>query len=418
MSRILLIVGGGIAAYKSCELVRLFRRNGHSVRCVLTDGAGHFVTPMTLAALSEEKVHTDLWDLKDEAEMGHIQLSRQADLVVVAPATANLMARMAGGHADDLAATLLLATDKPVLAAPAMNVRMWLHPATVRNVAQLRADGIDVMEPDQGAMACGEWGPGRLPEPAVILAAAERMLTSTPPATPPRAAMCLAGRHVLVTAGPTHEPIDPVRYLANRSSGKQGFAIAGELAALGARVTLVAGPVALATPAGVDRVNVETAVQMTDAVTAALPADAVVMVAAVADWRVGMPQDQKRKKDGTPPTLALVENPDILASLSRAPERPELVVGFAAETEQVVEHAAAKRLRKGCDWIVANDVSGDVMGGDTNTVHLVTAAGTETWPLLPKREVAARLAARINAALSRPAPAGPAATGEGLGSAL
>ena len=390
MSRILLIVGGGIAAYKACELIRLARRAGHSVTCVLTEAGHHFVTPMTLAALSEHQVYTTLWDLKDEAEMGHIQLSRQADLVVVAPATADLLARMAHGHADDLAATLLLATDTPVLAAPAMNVRMWLQPATQRNVATLRADGVTVLEPDEGAMACGEFGPGRLPEPEAILAAIETRLHT---------GGRLAGRHVLVTAGPTHEPIDPVRYIANRSSGKQGFAIADALAALGARVTLVAGPVALPTPTGVDRIDVETAREMAAAVEAALPADAAVMVAAVADWRVDTAATQKVKKGMAPPALALVENPDILATLARSARRPGLVVGFAAETERVEEHAAAKRLRKGADWIVANDVSGDVMGGDANTVHLVSGAGTETWNRMPKGEVARRLAERIADAL-------------------
>ncbi|HEX8384105.1 MAG TPA: bifunctional phosphopantothenoylcysteine decarboxylase/phosphopantothenate--cysteine ligase CoaBC [Sphingomonas sp.] len=392
MKRILLIVGGGIAAYKSCELVRLLRKRGHAVRCVMTEGAGHFVTPMTLAALSEDHVYTSLWDLKDEHEMGHIQLSRQADLVVVAPATADLLARMAGGQAGDLATTVLLATDKPVLAAPAMNVRMWLHPATQRNVARLRGDGVRVLDPDQGAMACGEWGPGRLPEPPAIADAIEAMLT--PGARP------LVGRHALVTAGPTHEPIDPVRYLANRSSGRQGFAIAESLAMLGARVTLVAGPVALPTPAGVDRVDVETARAMAAAVDAALPADVAVMVAAVADWRVEAAA-QKTKKGEAAPALQLVENPDILATLARSPTRPGLVIGFAAETERVVEHAVAKRVRKGCDWIVANDVSGDVMGGEANAVHLVTATGVEDWPRLPKQAVAARLAERIAAALDR-----------------
>ena len=389
MTRVLLIVGGGIAAYKACELIRLLRRAGHGVRCVLTEGGSHFVTPMTLAALSGDQVYTSLWDLKDEAEMGHIQLSREADLIVVAPATADLMARMVTGQANDLATTLSLATDAPVLAVPAMNVRMWLHPATQRNVARLRADGITVTEPDSGDMACGEYGPGRLPEPVAILAAIEAALQPSPIGKKP-----LAGRHVLVTAGPTHEPIDPVRYLANRSSGKQGFAIAGALAELGARVTLVAGPVTLPTPPGVDRQDVETARQMADSVAAALPADAAVMVAAVADWHV-VPAVQKVKKGAAPPALELRENPDILATLSRAPDRPPLVVGFAAETESVVDHARAKLARKGCDWIVANDVSGDVMGGDSNTVHLVTPTGVEDWPRAGKGEVARRLALRI-----------------------
>ncbi|TKD51043.1 bifunctional phosphopantothenoylcysteine decarboxylase/phosphopantothenate--cysteine ligase CoaBC [Sphingomonas baiyangensis] len=393
MKRILLIVGGGIAAYKACELIRLARGAGIAVRCVLTDGGAQFVTPMTLAALSEAPVHTSLWDLKDEAEMGHIQLSREADLVVVAPATADLLARMAAGIADDLATTLLLATDKRVLVAPAMNVRMWQHPATQRNVERLRADGVEVLDPGEGAMACGEYGPGRLPEPPAILAAIEAMLASKP--APQR----LAGRHVVVTAGPTHEPIDPVRYIANRSSGKQGFAIAQALTDLGARVTLVAGPVALATPRGVTRVDVETARQMADAVDAALPADAAVMVAAVADWRVAQVADQKLKKGAGQPELELVANPDILASLAAHTHRPKLVVGFAAETERVVEHATAKRAAKQADWIVANDVSGDVMGGDANAVQLVTADGAERWEHAPKAVIARRLAERIADAL-------------------
>ncbi|TXC70061.1 bifunctional phosphopantothenoylcysteine decarboxylase/phosphopantothenate--cysteine ligase CoaBC [Sphingomonas ginsenosidivorax] len=391
MKRILLIVGGGIAAYKAAELIRLLKKRGHAVRCVLTEAGHHFVTPMTLAALSEDKVYTTLWDLKDEAEMGHIQLSREADLIVVAPATADLLARMAGGLANDLATTILLATDTPVLAAPAMNVRMWEHVATQRNVAQLRADGITVMAPDEGPMACGEFGPGRLPEPDAIASAVEAMLA---PAAPR-----LAGRHILVTAGPTHEPIDPVRYLANRSSGRQGFAIAESLARLGARVTLVAGPVALPTPPGVDRIDVETAREMAAAVVAALPADAAVMVAAVADWHVAA-APQKMKKGDALPVLTLAENPDILAGVARGADRPRLVVGFAAETERVVEHAVAKRLRKQADWIVANDVSGDVMGGAANAVHLITADGVETWDRLPKAVVADRLAERIADALS------------------
>ncbi|MES3109369.1 bifunctional phosphopantothenoylcysteine decarboxylase/phosphopantothenate--cysteine ligase CoaBC [Sphingomonas aurantiaca] len=391
MTRILLIVGGGIAAYKAAELIRLLKTRGHAVRCVMTESAHHFVTPMTLAALSEDKVYTTLWDLKDEAEMGHIQLSRQADLIVVAPATADLMARMTAGLANDLATTLLLATDKPVLVAPAMNVRMWSHAATVRNVAQLRADGVTVMQPDEGMMACGEYGPGRLPEPPAIVAAIDAMLA---PAAPKR----LAGRHVLVTAGPTHEPIDPVRYIANRSSGKQGFAIAAALARLGARVTLVAGPVTLPTPPAVDRIDVETARAMAAAVDHALPADAAVMVAAVADWHVeSVPQ--KIKKGEATPILKLAENPDILATLARSPARPRLLIGFAAETERVIEHALAKRVRKTADWIVANDVSGDVMGGTDNSVHLITEAGVESWERLPKDAVAARLAERIADAL-------------------
>ena len=389
MKRILLIVGGGIAAYKACELVRLCRKAGIGVKVVLTEGGSHFVTPMTLAALSENQVYTTLWDLKDEAEMGHIQLSREADLVVVAPATADLLAKMAAGLADDLATTLLLATDKPVLAAPAMNVRMWQHTATRRNVAQLRADGVTVLEPDEGPMACGEYGPGRLPDPGAILAAIQAHFGAD---------QRLNGRHVLVTAGPTHEPIDPVRYIANRSSGRQGFAIAEALARLGARVTLVSGPVALPTPAGVTRVDVETAQEMANAVATALPADAAVMVAAVGDWRAET-ADQKLKKGEAPPALRLSENPDILALLAHSPHRPRLVVGFAAETERVIEHATAKRTRKGADWIVANDVSGDVMGGEANTIHLVTADGVEHWERLPKTEVARRLAERVADAL-------------------
>jgi phosphopantothenoylcysteine decarboxylase/phosphopantothenate--cysteine ligase len=392
--RILLIVGGGIAAYKACELIRLLRKEGAAIRCVLTAGGAQFVTAMTLAALSEAMVHTSLWDLKDEAEMGHIQLSREADLVVVCPATADLLAKMAGGMADDLATTLLLATDKPVLAAPAMNVRMWRHAATVRNVARLREDGVTVLEPDEGAMACGEYGPGRLPEPAAIVAAIRNALSA-----PLAAVGKLEGKHILVTAGPTHEPIDPVRYIANRSSGRQGFAIAGALAARGARVTLVAGPVELATPAGVDRIDVETAAQMAAAVDAALPAEAAVLVAAVADWRVE-PAAHKIKKGGAAPALALIANPDILAGLAARADRPDLVIGFAAETRDVIANATAKRLAKDCDWIVANDVSGDVMGGMDNSVHLITADGVESWEKLPKAAVAGRLADRIADALA------------------
>jgi len=412
IKRILLIVGGGIAAYKACELIRLCRKAGIEVKCVLTAGGQHFVTPMTLAALSENQIYTNLFDLKDEAEMGHIQLSREADLVVVAPATADLMAKMAAGIADDLATTLLLATDKPVLAAPAMNVRMWQHAATRRNVATLRGDGVTVLEPDEGPMACGEYGPGRLPEPEAILAAIQRAPSSVRPelvegrpdaenraSTSSARTGVLTGKHILVTAGPTHEPIDPVRYIANRSSGKQGYAIAGALAALGAKVTLVSGPVTLATPPGVTRIDVETAQNMANAVAQALPADAAVMVAAVGDWHAERADQKIKKEGGTPPTLHLSENPDILAMLAASPRRPGLVVGFAAETERVVEHATAKRTRKGADWIVANDVSGDVMGGEANAVHLVTADGVESWERLPKDDVARRLADRIADAL-------------------
>lgn len=526
--KILLIVGGGIAAYKSCELVRLIRKHGGEVTCVLTEGGSQFVTPLTLAALSEHKVYTSLFDLKDEVEMGHIQLSRQADLVVVCPATADLMAKMAAGIADDLATTLILATDKPVMAVPAMNVRMWGHAATQRNVAWLRDAGVTVIDPDEGPMACGEFGPGRLPEPPAIWAAiADRLaidpgndlpLLSAPPvASPPveeepeaedapeppgrggfgsllsaliprshsrraesveeqeieelseheaaieaeeeplpepdlnsplmaqkgqaRAALPtdpdaigrtvartatdevlveedpldgqpdfdsdpahrpLFGRHVLVTAGPTHEPIDPVRYIANRSSGKQGFAIAAAAAALGARVTLVAGPVHLKTPTGVDRIDVESAREMADAVKRALPADAAVMVAAVADWRSQDYAQEKMKKRGSaPPALLLAENPDILASVAAGKLRPRLLIGFAAETQDVVENAIAKRKRKAADWIVANDVSGGVMGGDSNTVHIVSADGVEDLPEMPKEKVAMALAERIAETLNR-----------------
>lgn len=405
--KILLIVGGGIAAYKACELVRLIRKGGAEVTCVVTEGGQHFVTPMTLAALSEKPVYTTLWDLKNEAEMGHIQLSREADLVVVCPATADLMAKMAAGIADDLATTLLLATDKPVMAVPAMNVRMWDHPATRRNVAQLRADGVTVLEPDEGPMACGEFGAGRLPEPEAIWQAITRSGEVDPLMGQPDFAgethRPLHGRHVLVTAGPTHEPIDPVRYIANRSSGKQGFAIAAAAAAAGAQVTLIAGPVHLDTPPGVDRYDVESAVEMLEAVEQALPADVAIMVAAVADWRAADRSAQKIKKDGSGqvPPLPLAVNPDILASVAASPARPHLLIGFAAETDHVVSHAQAKRLRKGADWIVANDVSGppgsSVMGGDSNTVHLVTGDGVEDWPAMPKDKVAAALVERIAA---------------------
>lgn len=383
--RILLIVGGGIAAYKACELIRLVRKAGGSVRCVLTRSGAEFVTPMTLAALSGQPVHTSLFDLKDEVEMGHIELSREADLLVICPATADLLARMAAGISDDLASTLLLATDKPVLACPAMNVRMWQHKATVRNIARLREDGVTIMEPEEGDMACGEYGPGRLPEPERILEAIRAELSGS---------ARLSGRHVIVTAGPTAEPIDPVRVVANRSSGKQGFALARALKQLGARVTLVAGPVALETPAGVERVDVETARQMRDAVFGALPADAAVMVAAVADWSVRVSPSKLRKSDG-PPQLEWEPNPDILAELAASDQRPPLVVGFAAETDNLVESAMSKRESKGADWMVANDVSGDVMGGDRNRVHLVKAGQVEAWAEMQKNAVAHLLAERI-----------------------
>jgi phosphopantothenoylcysteine decarboxylase/phosphopantothenate--cysteine ligase len=515
--RILLVVGGGIAAYKACELVRLIRKGGGEVTCVLTEGGAQFVTAMALAALSENPVHTTLWDLKNEVEMGHIQLSRQADLVVVCPATADLMAKMAAGIADDLATTLLLATDKPVMAVPAMNVRMWQHAATVRNVAALRAAGVFVMEPDEGPMACGEYGPGRLPEPPVIWreiaaaldldpgdapapAGAEELESQdsevaglsaslvkrplslgdapigeteftvqfpSPPEEPPplnldspllsrkgkaRAApptdpeainhlvpsgnasppepfseeapngsedplagqpefegepshRPLYGKHVLVTAGPTYEAIDPVRYIANRSSGRQGFAIAAAAAAAGARVTLVSGPVNLATPRGVDRIDVESAREMAEAVKRALPADVAVMVAAVADWRTATVAQEKIKKRGSaPPALMLTENPDILATVAGDPKRPRLLIGFAAETEDVVKNAKDKRKRKGADWIIANDVSGpsgeSVMGGTANAVHIVTAKNVESLPEMPKDDVARALVERIADALA------------------
>ena len=523
--RILLVVGGGIAAYKACELVRLIRRSGGEVTCVLTEGGAKFITAMTLAALSENPVHTTLWDLTNEVEMGHIQLSRSADLIVVCPATADLLARMAHGIADDLATTLLLATDTPVMAVPAMNVRMWEHAATQDNVRNLIERGVHVLDPDEGPMACGEFGAGRLPEPGQIWNAIctllnlemlllpapepelnfgafegpqtedsglgglsaglinrsstgpvidldaleiegelppEEPVTEVPPevllaapilskkgkakAAPPtdpdainhivkgdpdaapevfleemRADPLagqpdfagdespfvrpedgpLSGRHVLITAGPTHEPIDPVRYIANRSSGKQGYAIAAAAARAGAKVTLVSGPVHLACPPGVDRIQVETARQMADAVKKALPADVAVMVAAVADWRSTDELSQKMKKRGSaPPALRLTENPDILAMVAVSEKRPKLVVGFAAETEKVVENAKEKRKRKGADWIVANDVSGDVMGGEVNAVHIVTAKTVEDLPEMAKGDVAIALVERIADALA------------------
>lgn len=393
--RVLLIVGGGIAAYKSLELVRRLRAMGASVGVVMTAGAKQFVQPLSFASLSGEAVHDTLFDLTQETEIGHIQLSRRADLLVVAPATADIMAKAAQGLAGDLATTLLLATDKPVLMAPAMNVRMWHHPATQRNLARLMADGVTMVGPDEGDMACGEFGLGRMAEPEVIAAAVLARLT---PGDRP-----LAGRHVLVTAGPTHEPIDPVRYIANRSSGKQGIALAAALHELGARVSLILGPSHEPIPPGPQVTRVETARQMLAAVEAALPADAAVFAAAVADWRVDHAADQKLKKDGSgcPPSLSMVENPDILSTIAHlpAPRRPLLVVGFAAETHDVLAHATAKRLRKGCDWIVANDVSGDVMGGTDNRISLITAQGVEHWPRQSKAMVAQQLAARIAAAL-------------------
>ncbi|GMV63861.1 MAG: phosphopantothenoylcysteine decarboxylase [Parvibaculum sp.] len=394
--RVLLIVGGGIAAYKCLELIRRLRERGASVRAILTEAAQQFVTPLSVSSLTGEKAYTDLFSLTDEAEMGHIELSRDADLLVVAPATADLMAKMANGLANDLASTALLATDKKVLIAPAMNVRMWTHAATQRNFETLMADGVDFVGPNEGDMACGEYGPGRMAEPSEILAAIEAHFAELAyPGGGP-----LKGKRVLITSGPTHEPIDPVRYLANRSSGKQGYAIAQAVARLGAETVLVSGPTNLPDPPGVTVRRVETAREMLAACEGALPADIAICAAAVADWRVASDAEQKLKK--TPgeqaPALMLVENPDILATISQMKEkRPALVIGFAAETEKVIQHAVAKRQRKGCDWIVANDVSPTtgVMGGDLNTVHLITREGQEDWPLLPKQAVAERLARRI-----------------------
>ncbi len=398
--RILLIIGGGIAAYKSLELIRDLSKRGIQSRCIVTKGGQEFVTPLSVSALSGEKVFTELFDLDDEADMGHIQLSRSADLVVVCPATADLMAKAANGLANDLASTALLATDKPVLMVPAMNVRMWEHAATQRNVETLRADGAAVMDPDEGAMACGEFGPGRLPEPVAIADRIEAMLSGGAVlyGLEPKP---LAGRHALITAGPTREPLDPVRFLSNHSSGRQGYAIADALARAGAKVTLVSGPVSLAPPVGVEFVPVETAREMLDACEAALPADVFVSVAAVADWRPSRAAAKKMKLkegEGDPhPTLELSENPDILATLSRKKKkRPGLVIGFAAETHDVEDLAVAKLKRKRCDWIVANDVSGDVMGGAMNEVALVTRQGIEDrWPRMTKEDVAVRLVARI-----------------------
>ncbi|MFT6775574.1 MAG: phosphopantothenoylcysteine decarboxylase/phosphopantothenate--cysteine ligase [Paracoccaceae bacterium] len=407
--RILLIIGGGIAAYKTLDLIRRWRERGGEITAVLTRAGSEFVTPLSVSALAGAPVHQDLFDLTEEAQMGHIQLSRSADLIVVAPATADLMGKMAGGLANDLASTLLMATDAPVLIAPAMNVRMWEHPATQRNLATLRGDGIHVVGPDQGAMACGEVGAGRMAETPAILAAAAVLIdarrgvrVTLAPAAP--IGRPLAGRRVLVTSGPTHEPIDPVRYIANRSSGAQGTAIAEALRDLGAAVTFVTGPATARRPEGVEIIEVETARQMLHAVTANLgpdrPADAAIFAAAVADWRVATERGGKIKKDGSgqPPGLELIENPDLLRTVSqRAADRPPLVIGFAAETDDVLEHAAAKRLRKGCDWIVANDVSPatGIMGGTENAVTLITEMGAETWPRMGKADVARRLAARV-----------------------
>lgn len=410
---VLLIIGGGIAAYKVLEVIRRLKDRGIASRCVLTKAGEQFVTPLAVSSLAGERCFTDLFSLTDEADIGHIQLSRSTDLVVVAPATADLIAKMANGLADDLASTALLATDKRVLIAPAMNPRMWQHPATRRNMAQLEKDGILVVGPNSGAMAeRGESGPGRMAEPPEILAAIELALAGDKPGAQraigflgrlpggdhAAAGGALAGRHVLITSGPTHEPIDPVRYIANRSSGKQGHAIAAAAAAAGARVTLVSGPVNLPDPAGVETVHVESAREMLAAVEAALPADLAIFAAAVADWRVADAAPEKMKKDGGAlRPLSLVENPDILATVAhRKDGRPGFVVGFAAETQNVIDYARAKLARKGCDLIVANDVGGTgVMGGDANTVHLVSREGVETWPTLPKEEVASRLVAHL-----------------------
>lgn len=392
--RILLIVGGGIAAFKSLDLIRRLRESGATVVPVLTKAAEEFVTPLSVSALAAEKVYRDLFDLTDEAEMGHIELSRAADLVVVAPATADLMGKMAAGLANDLASTLLMATDKRVLIAPSMNVRMWEHPATVRNLATLKGGGVMIVGPNEGNMACGEYGPGRMAEPLEIVAAIEAAIADGP----------LKGKHVLVTSGPTHEPIDPVRYIANRSSGAQGAAIARALSALGAEVTFVTGPADVAPPNGVRVVKVQTAIEMLDAVQAALPADAAVFAAAVADWRMAKASDSKMKKDGkgSLPVLEFTENPDILATVSQMKKgRPDLVVGFAAETDDVVDNATGKRKRKGCDWIVANDVSPEtgIMGGSENAVVVIKSDGSEAWPRMGKDQVATRLAAAIAEAL-------------------
>ncbi len=397
--RILLIIGGGIAAYKCLDLVRRLRETGASVRAIMTKAATQFITPLSVGALTGDRVFTDLFDLNDEHEIGHIRLSREADLVIVAPATADLIAKMAGGHADDLASSVLLATDKPVLIAPAMNPRMWLHRATQRNVAQLRADGIRLVGPGVGEMAeRDEKGPGRLAEvPEIIAAATEILGTSDSSSVAQLHARPLQGRHVLVTSGPTHEPIDPVRYIANRSSGKQGHAIARAAAQLGARVTLVTGPVTIADPPGVDIVRVETAQEMQRAVASSLPADIAIFAAAVADWRTASEAPQKLKKSGQKPSLDLVENPDILASVGNMRTgRPQLVIGFAAETSNVSAEAKRKRKAKGADWIVANDVSPDrgVFGGEGNTVHLITAEGIEDWPTMSKDDVARGLVQR------------------------
>jgi phosphopantothenoylcysteine decarboxylase/phosphopantothenate--cysteine ligase len=397
--RVLLIIGGGIAAYKSLELIRRLRERGAGVRVILTKAAGEFVTALSAASLSGDKVYQDLFSLTDESEMGHIELSRSADLVVVAPATADLMAKLAGGHANDLASTALLATDKPVLMAPAMNVRMWSHAATQRNFAALKRDGVHFVGPNDGEMACGEFGPGRMAEPNEIVAAIENLFRTGVKGP-------LDGYKALVTAGPTHEPLDPVRFLANRSSGKQGYAIAEALSDAGADTVLVSGPVEIAAPPRTKLIKVETAREMMAACEASLPVDVAVCTAAVADWRPDPAANAKLKKrdDGSVPAIGLLENPDILATLSRhKAKRPQLVIGFAAETEDLLDNAKEKRARKGCDWIVANDVgaTSTVMGGDRNRVHLLSADGVESWPELSKAEVARRLAKRIAATLGK-----------------
>jgi phosphopantothenoylcysteine decarboxylase/phosphopantothenate--cysteine ligase len=398
--RILLVIGGGIAAYKSLDLIRRLQERGAAVRAILTKGGQAFVTPLAVGAIAGERAFTDLFDPRSEFDVGHIRLARETDLVVVAPATADLLAKMAGGHADDLASTVLLATDRPVLIAPAMNPRMWEHAATRRNFALLAADGVACVGPNAGAMAeRGEHGVGRMAEPLEIVAAIEQLLSGHEELKP------LQGRRVIVTSGPTHEPIDPVRYIANRSSGRQGHAIARAAADAGAEVTLISGPVGLTDPDGINIVHVETARDMLEAVERALPADVAVFAAAVADWRVAAPNSRKLKKGAELPKLVLAENPDILAAVGgRKSKRPALVIGFAAETERVIENAKMKRARKHCDWILANDVSKGTgtMGGESNRIHLVTADGVETWPLQPKHEVARMLVSRIAAARARP----------------
>ena len=397
---VLLVIGGGIAAYKSLELIRRLKEGGCAVRAVLTSAGAQFITPLSVSAITGEKVCQELFSLTDESGMGHIQLSRSADLVVVAPATADLMAKLASGHANDLASTALLATDKRVLMAPAMNVRMWNHPATQRNRATLEKDGVLFVGPNEGEMACGEFGPGRMAEPEEIVAALKAALSEG-------ASGPLAGIRALVTAGPTQEPLDPVRFIGNRSSGKQGYAIAGALAEAGADTTLVSGPVTIAPPSRVRLVKVQTACEMLAACQSVLPADVAVFTAAVSDWRPDKIFNSKLKKrdGGSVPDIHLTANPDILSIIAHAPKRPALVVGFAAETEDVVAHAQAKRAKKGCDWIVANDVSpgSGVMGGDSNTVHLITASGVEDWPQMSKAQVGRRLSIRIVSALGKAA---------------